>query len=316
MAKTGLVQDERFGEHKTGSGHPERPERLARIASVLRDRGLADACTSVDVSAVDMALVQRIHQDEYLDRLRHACAENLPFIDAVDSAICSKTYDIAQLATGAVINTIDEIMAGRLQNAFCAVRPPGHHTERDRSMGFCMFNNIAVAAQHLIDDHALQRVLILDWDVHHGNGTQHTFEEDPRVLFISLHGHPNYVYPGTGFENEKGSGPGEGYTINLPMMPGTSDDAYHRAFDDPILPAIDRFDPQFVLVSAGFDAHRADPLAPLELETECYGWMTDRLTDLAKKHCQGRIVSLLEGGYDLDALGECVALHVTRLLEA
>ena len=179
-----------------------------------------------------------------------------------------------------------------------------------------MFNNIAVAARHLIDDHGLERIVILDWDVHHGNGTQHTFEEDPRVLFISLHGHPNYVYPGTGFETEQGRGPGETYTINLPMMPGTGDDAYHRAFEEPILPAVEKFEPQFVLVSAGFDAHRADPLAPLELETECYGWMTDRLTDVAKKHCQGRMVSVLEGGYDLDALGECVALHVTRLLEA
>jgi acetoin utilization deacetylase AcuC-like enzyme len=311
-----LVQHERFQHHLTGPAHPERPERLARIASVLAERGLTDVCTAIEAAPVDMKLVQRIHDAEYLERLQHACAEHLPFIDAMDSAICPETYVIAQLATGAVINAVDDVMARRIENAFCAIRPPGHHTERDRSMGFCMFNNIAIAARHLIDDHGLERILILDWDVHHGNGTQHTFEADPRVLFISLHGHPHYVYPGTGFEHEQGSGPGEGFTINLPMMPQTTDDAYHRAFDDPIMPAIASFDPQFVLVSAGFDAHRADPLAPLELETECYGWMTGRLTDVAKKHCQGRIVSLLEGGYDLDALGDSVALHVTRLLEA
>ena len=316
MARTGLVQHERFQDHLPGPAHPERPQRLARIASVLAERGLTDACAAITAGPVDMTLVQRVHTAEYLKRLQDACAENLAFIDAMDSAICPETNDIAQLATGAVINAVDEVMAGRIENAFCAIRPPGHHTERDRSMGFCMFNNIAIAAQHLIDDHGLERVLILDWDVHHGNGTQHTFEADPRVLFISLHGHPHYVYPGTGFESEHGSGPGEEYTINLPMMPGTGDEAYHRAFEDPILPAIEKFDPQFVLVSAGFDAHRADPLAPLELETECYGWMTDRLTDMAKQHCHGRIVSLLEGGYDLDALGESVALHITRLLEA
>lgn len=316
MARTGLVQHERFQDHLTGPSHPERPERLLRIGVVLRERGLADACTAVDASPVDMALVRRIHTEEYLDRLRHACEENRPFIDAVDSAICTESYDIAQFATGAVINAVDEVMAGPIDNAFCAIRPPGHHAERNRSMGFCMFNNIAIAAQHLIDDHGLERVLILDWDVHHGNGTQHTFEADPRVLFISLHGHPHYIYPGTGLEQEHGVGAGEGYTINLPMLPRTTNDAYYQAFDDPITPAIEKFDPQFVLISAGFDAHRADPLAPLELETECFGWMTDRLTGMAKHHCQGRLVSLLEGGYNLDALGDCVALHVTRLLEA
>ena len=316
MAKTGLAQHERFQDHITRPNHPERPQRLVRIESVLRERGLTEACSAIETSPVDMALVRRIHTDEYLDRLKRACEAGLPIIDAEDSAICSESYDIAQLATGAVINAVEEVMAGRIENAFCAVRPPGHHTERDRSMGFCMFNNIAIAAQHLIDDHGLERVLILDWDVHHGNGTQHTFETDPRVLFISLHGHPHHVYPGTGFEQERGLGPGEGFTINLPMMPQTTNDSYYRAFDDPILPAIEKFDPQFVLISAGFDAHHADPLAPLELDTECYGWMTDRLTDAAKKHCQGRLVSILEGGYSLEALGDCVALHVTRLSDA
>ena len=182
-------------------------------------------------------------------------------------------------------------------------------------MGFCLINSIAVAAQYLIDRHKMSRVLILDWDVHHGNGTQHSFEADPQVLFISLHGHPMNVYPGTGYDTEVGIGEGEGYTLNIPMMPGTGDEEYRRVFSDVILPRIDEFKPEFVLISAGFDAHRRDPLAPLSLETESYGWMTDELLAVADRSCDGRLLSILEGGYDLDALGESVALHLRRLVE-
>lgn len=316
MANTGLIQDERFQRHRTGPGHPERPERLAHIATILKDRGLTKACSEIEVSPIDMDLVRRNHGDEYLDRLERACENGLPYIDVVDSGICPESFTIAQLAAGAVIRAVDDVMTGKVDNAFCAVRPPGHHAEHHMSMGFCLFNNIAIAARHLLDDHALSRVLILDWDVHHGNGTQHTFEADPRVLFISLHGHPGVVYPGTGYENERGQGDGEGFTINVPMVPPSGDDEYRRAFDERILGPIEEFDPQFILVSTGFDAHRLDPLAPLELETECFGWMTDELTRVAKKHCVGKLVSILEGGYHLDALGDCVALHVTRLLDA
>jgi len=316
MATTGLAQDERFQEHLTGVGHPERPERLAHIAAILNERGLEDACTTVNASPVNMDLVQCIHDESYLERLRNACQSGLPYIDVPDSGICPASYEISRLATGAVISAVDEVIAGRLDNAFCAVRPPGHHAEGHLSMGFCLFNNIAIAARHLIDTHGLSRILILDWDVHHGNGTQHTFEEDPHVLFISLHGHPAFVYPGTGHAREKGRGPGEGLTINLPMQPHSNDDAYRRAFDEAVFPAIDSYAPQFVLISAGFDAHRLDPLAPLDLETESFGWMTAELTSIARQHCGGRLVSMLEGGYDLGALGDSVALHVTRLLDA
>ena len=261
-----------------------------------------------------MELVRRVHADSYIERLRKACADGLPYIDVPDSGICPGSYEIAQFAAGVVINAVEGVTAGRLDHAFCALRPPGHHAEYDRSMGFCLFNNVAIAAQYLIDHHKLARVLILDWDVHHGNGTQHTFEEDPRVLYISLHGHPAVVYPGTGYSEERGKGPGIGFTVNLPMLPPSGDREYRRAFDDSVLPAVQKFDPQFVLVSAGFDAHRLDPLAPLELETETYGWMTDEVVAVAKRHCGGRLVSLLEGGYDLNALADSVALHVERLL--
>jgi acetoin utilization deacetylase AcuC-like enzyme len=263
-----------------------------------------------------MNLVRGVHDDGYIERLQRACADEMPYIEVPDSGVCPESFTIAQLAAGTMINAVDAVMSGQLTNAFCSVRPPGHHAEHHMSLGFCLFNNIAIAARRLLDNHGLARVLILDWDVHHGNGTQHTFESDPRVLFVSLHGHPRIVYPGTGYEHERGRGPGEGFTINLPMLPPSGDGEYRRAFDRKILPAVERFDPQFVLISAGFDAHRLDPLAPLELETESFGWMTDEMVHVAKKHCGGKLVSVIEGGYHLQALGDCVALHVTRLLEA
>ena len=316
MAITGLAQDSRFQNHKTGGGHPERPERLAAIARALEDSGIAARCRPVSVSPIDMQLVRRTHEDDYIERLQRACATGQTYIDVMDSRICPESFEVAQLAAGTVVNAVDDVMAGRIQNAFCAIRPPGHHAERDASMGFCLFNNVAIAARHLLDHHGLSRVLILDWDVHHGNGTQHIFESDPRVLFISIHGHPGILYPGTGYATERGMGPGEGFTINCPMLPPSSDAEYRKVFNDPILPAIERFKPEFVLISSGFDAHKLDPLAPLELLTESFGWMTDELTGVAKRHCGDRLVSLLEGGYHLEALADCASLHVMRLLEA
>jgi len=316
VAKIGLVQDERFQRHDTGPGHPERPQRLARIAEVLAERKLDHTCASFSFEPVDMKAVERLHERAYLDRLRAACDRGASYIDVPDSAICPESYEIARLATGAALSAADRVMDGELQSAFCAVRPPGHHAEKHMSMGFCLFNNIALAAQHLIDNHGLERVLILDWDVHHGNGTQHLFESDPRVYFISLHGHPRFVYPGTGYAHERGKGAGDGFTLNIPMMPGAGDDEYRRAFDESVLPAVEGFKPQFVLISAGFDAHKLDPLAPIELPTLSFEWMSDALIDMAKRHADGKIVSLLEGGYHLDALAECVALHIERLLAA
>ncbi|MHC4697626.1 MAG: histone deacetylase family protein [Planctomycetota bacterium] len=316
MASIGLAQDQRFQQHLTGAGHPERPQRLEAVATALEERGLTQACADIEASPIDMELVRRVHADSYIERVRKACADGLPYIDVPDSGICPRSYEISLLSAGAVINAVDGVMAGRLDHAFCAVRPPGHHAEHGQSMGFCMFNNIAIAARYLIDHHKLTRVLVLDWDVHHGNGTQHTFEDDPQVLFISLHGHPGVVYPGTGHSEERGKGPGIDLTINIPMLPPSGGSEYRRAFDDCVLPAVQRFDPQFVLISAGFDAHRLDPLAPLELETETYGWMTDELVSVAKQHCGGRLVSVLEGGYHLGALSDCVVLHVKRLLGA
>ena len=315
MCATGLVLDDVFKKHLTGAGHPERPDRLRRITEVLSARGLAERCQPIAPQPIEVETLERTHSGVYLQRLRGACDRGEPYIDTPDSGICPASYEIALLAAGAVLAAVDQVMSGTVRNAFCAVRPPGHHAERDRSMGFCMFGNVALAVDHLRLRHGVQRVLILDWDVHHGNGTQHLLEEDPDAMYISIHGHPRYVYPGTGFAEERGIGPGEGATLNVPMMPHSGDREYRQAFDRYITPVLESFEADFVLVSAGFDAHRLDPLAPLNLETESFAWMSELIVQTADAHCDGRLVSVLEGGYHLDALADSVATHLGVLLD-
>ena len=310
---SGLVWDESFKQHDTGPDHPEQPARLDAVRAALERAGLVKALVPIPVAEAAECDLLRIHDAAYLARLAHACASGAAYIDTPDSAIGPQSDAIARRAAGAVIAAVEGVMAGRWRNAFCAVRPPGHHAERDRSMGFCLLNNVAIAADYLIRTHGLQRVLILDWDVHHGNGTQHSFEDRADVFFISLHGDPRTLYPGTGYAHETGTGPGRGFTLNIPMPPGAGDEAYRCAFAEQVGSAAESFAPQFVLISAGFDAHRRDPLAALELETESYAWMTEWVLDLARRHSGGRVVSVLEGGYDLAALGECAAAHVGLL---
>jgi acetoin utilization deacetylase AcuC-like enzyme len=317
MRKTGLVLDECFRGHDTGPGHPERPERLVAIEHALRDRGLVDQCNRLPLRQATPEQIHCLHRPDYVERLVSACRDGAPFIDVPDSAICPKSYDLAVLAAGSVIEAVDRVMAGTIDNAFCAVRPPGHHALDNRSMGFCLLNNVALAADHLTRSHRLERVLIVDWDVHHGNGTQALFESRRDVMYISLHGDPRWVYPGTsGWPAERGVGQGEGFTLNLPMQPGSGDPEYRQAFDEAIAPVVAAYRPEFVLISAGFDAHRADPLAPIELDDSSYDWMTTRLLEFAAGHAANRLVSVLEGGYDLDALGRCVAAHVAHLADA
>jgi acetoin utilization deacetylase AcuC-like enzyme len=232
-------------------------------------------------------------------------------LDTPDVGISEKSYEIALLAAGGGLALADQIMQGKIQNGFGLVRPPGHHAEKELAMGFCIFNNIAILAKYLQKKHGLEKILILDWDVHHGNGTQHTFYEDPSVLYVSLHQYP--FYPGTGASHEMGSGRGKGFTLNCPMPAGSGDKDYETAFLKKILPKVRDFKPEFVLISAGFDAHFADPLASINLSTEFYGWMTERMMEIAGKHSSGRIISLLEGGYNLDYLPHCIATHLAVL---
>ncbi len=314
MPGTGLVLDDCFLRHETGQGHPERPDRLRAIRSALQQAGLLEACARVEPEAVDPNAILANHTAAYVERLAEHCRTGSAYIDCLDSRICPASDEVARLACGAVLRVVDQVATGRLRNGFCALRPPGHHAEADRSMGFCLYNNIAIAAHHLIDQHDVQRVLILDWDVHHGNGTQHSFDSDPRVFCCSFHGHPATLYPGTGYESEVGSGAGRGTTLNITMMPGDGDAAYRKAFFGRFLTAARRFKPEFILVAAGFDAHRADPLALIELETSSFAWLTTETVALADELCGGRLVSMLEGGYDLQALGQCAVTHVEGLL--
>lgn len=315
MRPTGILLDNRFRRHDTGRGHPERPERLDAIERGLKAAGLLDSCVRIEPISLPEAEILRLHTREYLLRLEAACRQGYPYIDVPDSAICPDSYEIARLAAGGVVRAARLVAGGELKRTFCAVRPPGHHAEIDRSMGFCLLNNVALAACALKAEFAIQRILILDWDVHHANGTQHAFESDPAVLVISVHGHPNYLYPGTGFEHEVGTGVGRGYTMNVSMPPGAGDEEYRTAFRERIVPAVERFAPQMVLLSVGFDAHADDPLGNLALSDAIYAWMTEKVIELADAHADGRIVSVLEGGYNLDVLERCVTEHV-RLLAA
>lgn len=313
---TALIYHERFLEHDTGAGHPECSARLLAIMQRLHEDGLLDRMVTLPFEPASRAAIERVHDAAYIDRVYRACREEKPFIDSPDSAICPASAEIAQLAAGGVLAAVDAVTAGDVTNAFCAVRPPGHHAERDRSMGFCLFNNIAIGAAHALEAHGLERIAIVDFDVHHGNGTQHIFDRDKRVLFTSMHEDPQDLYPGTGFADEGGEGDAVGTTLNLPLPPGSDDATYLHAFDSRVLPALHTFEPTMLLISAGFDAAASDPLAQMCVTAEGFEAMTQRLVDAARDLCDSRIVSILEGGYDLDALSEGVARHVRVLCDA
>ncbi len=310
-ADVGLVLDPVFETHDTGPGHPERAERLRSIVSAVASRGLLERVRRVEPEPAGDELLLLTHDADHVRRVEAACASGARVLDAMDTVICPESAAVARLAAGSVVALAREVARGRLPRGFAAVRPPGHHAERDLAMGFCLFNNAAIAARYLREREGVGRVLIVDWDVHHGNGTQHIFEEDPTVFYFSVHQFP--LYPGTGSSRERGRGPGVGATLNCPLPPGSGDAEFLGALEGSLEPAAESFRPEFVLVSAGFDAHRADPLANLEVTTEAYGEATRIVRRVAERHAGGRLVSVLEGGYDLDALGKSVALHVDVL---
>ena len=312
MRRIGLVLDPVFEEHDTGVGHPESPLRLARIRETLLERGLAAKCVRVPVVPATEAMLRRVHDAGHIRRVEEACASGERLIDSMDTAICPDSARIARLAAGSLAAVAAEVAASRLDGGLAVVRPPGHHAERDLAMGFCLFNNVAVAASALRAECAVDRVLIVDWDVHHGNGTQHVFEEDPAVFYYSSHQMP--LYPGTGYARERGKGSGVGTTLNVPLRPGDGDERFLAGLTEALVPAMEDFRPGFVLVSAGFDAHRADPLGGLSVSTEAFAEATRIVRGIADRFASGRIVSTLEGGYDLDALAASTAIHLEALL--
>jgi acetoin utilization deacetylase AcuC-like enzyme len=253
-----------------------------------------------------------VHPKEHVDRVRHLCSLHA-VLDQGDTPTEPRSFDTAMLAVGAAITSCDAVVRGDVKRAFVAVRPPGHHAEPARSMGFCLFSNIALAARYLQKQHGVGRVAIVDFDVHHGNGTQAAFDDDPSVLFISMHQSPTTCYPGSGFEWEIGTGRGRGYTVNLPFDPGAGDRDYLRVMEARVVPELDEFRPEFLLISAGFDAHADDPLAQIELSDEGFELLTRALVAVADHHCGGRVVSLLEGGYNLQALGRSVVRHLVAM---
>ena len=309
---TGLHYDGRYLLHDPGSGHPECRERLQGTWDHLTRQSWSNSLIRIETHIPDAAWLYQVHTKEYIDRVRQACADNYPYLDSMDVGICKDSFDVAMLAAGAPLSLADNIIAGTIQNGFGLIRPPGHHAEKDLALGFCLFNNVAILARYLQKQHGLDKVMILDWDVHHGNGTQHMFEEDPAVLYISTHQYP--FYPGTGAASETGIGRGNGATLNCPMPAGSTDQDYEGIFRQKVLPKVEEFRPEFIIVSAGFDAHKEDPLAGMCLSTEFFGWMTDRVMELADRYCQGRIISLLEGGYNLTVLPLCIEQHLLHLL--
>jgi acetoin utilization deacetylase AcuC-like enzyme len=314
MAVTGYVYDERYLLHDPGSWHVERSDRLRAIQKRLVVSGLIEELICLQPFEASVEWIEKLHDPEYLARFQRACEKGLPILDTGDCGICPKTFEIARLAVGGVLAACDAMMAGLVTNAFCAVRPPGHHAERSRARGFCFFNNVALGARYLQEKYGLGRIAIVDWDVHHGNGTQHLFETDPSVLYISLHQDPNTCYPGTGRKTETGKGAGVGTTLNFPLPPHSGDQDYLEVMEGSVVPALERFRPDCLMISAGFDAHEADPLAHMNLTRKGYLDLGALLGAFAKDFCGSRIITVLEGGYNLAVLEEGVFDHLKMLL--
>jgi acetoin utilization deacetylase AcuC-like enzyme len=295
--------------HDTGPQHVERPDRLRAVLAAL-EAGSFDSLDRREAPVGDLADVERAHPEAFVEALLEALPhKGLAAVDP-DTVVSPGSKEAALRAVGAICAAVDAVVAGEAENGFCAVRPPGHHAEPTRPMGFCLFNSVAIAAMRARAVHGLDRVAVIDFDVHHGNGTQAMFEADRHLFYASTHQWP--LYPGTGAAEETGVG----NIVNAPLPPGTGSDGFKHAMEGRILPALRRFGPDLVLISAGFDAHRADPLASLQLESEDFGWATDALCALADECAHGRVVSILEGGYELAALADSAACHVERLLAA
>ncbi len=310
MARTALFTDDLFLEHNTGTGHPETARRLTAIQTRLEQQSYFGNFLSLPRRFAEPSEIALVHHAAYVEQLRKICARSGGYLDG-DTVVSTQSYEAARLAAGVGLAAADEILAGRLDHAILLVRPPGHHSLPERAMGFCLFNNIAITAQYLRTK-GIGRVAILDWDVHHGNGTESMFYEDGSVFFVSLHQYP--FYPGTGAAEDRGIGEGAHTTLNCPMPAGAGEEEYRRAFAEQILPALTKFEPEVLLISAGFDAHMRDPLASINLTTESFAWMSRTMLDFAARHCSNRMISFLEGGYNLEALAESVEAHAAVLL--
>ena len=294
--------------------HPESPERLTAILSLLEDKGLKGKLKHIEPKPAEESWITSVHSPQHVASLRAIgtqAGDDLAYVDG-DTPMSRDSLNVAFLAVGGVLAGIDAVMSAQVRSVFCAVRPPGHHAEPSRAMGFCLFNNVAVGARYFQKQHGLKKILIVDWDVHHGNGTQEAFYKDPSVLFFSTHQYP--FYPGTGGSSEQGLGAGLGSTINVPMKAGSGDDEYFAVFNTRLIPAAKEFQPDAVIISAGFDAHRNDPLASMRLTDDGYAQLSRIVKGIAEEYSCGRIVSCLEGGYHLESISLSIYRHIQVLM--
>lgn len=308
---TALLLDPVYQQHDTGPGHPESVQRHVAVTRALTEAGLVAKTQAIQPRAATVDEIALCHDRGYIATAKRDVENGLDDLSTGDTSICPRSYDVAVRAVGGVLNAVDAVFAGKAANAFCAVRPPGHHARPAQGMGFCLFNNVAIAARHAQQKHGAQKVAIVDWDVHHGNGTQDIFYEDGSVLFFSSHQSP--LYPFTGHADEKGIGQGKNCTLNCPFPARTGMQDIGAAFTDRLLPAIDAFKPDLILISAGFDSRIEDPLGQFRLTDEDFATLTRLLLEAAKTHCQSRLVSVLEGGYNLKGLASAVTAHVQAL---
>ncbi|MBN2229898.1 MAG: histone deacetylase [Candidatus Thorarchaeota archaeon] len=312
---TDLVYHESFVKHEMSIGHPESPDRLRSAMRYINDRGLFEGSglTLLNPTPVKLEEVYQIHGERYLQSIKERSERGGGFY-TLDTEVNAHTYNAAILAAGGGINAVDRIMMGISDNAFVLCRPPGHHAEYERAFGFCFINNIAVAASHLIQQHGLNRIMIVDYDAHHGNGTQNTFYSSPQVLYVGLHQDGRSLFPGSGFPDEMGEGKGFGYTVNLAMYPGAGDVSYNLAFTDVIEPVASAFKPEFILVSVGFDSHYNDPLTSLGLTSSGFRMINSKLSEIASAYTSGKIAYFLEGGYNIETMGMGALNLVEELL--
>jgi acetoin utilization deacetylase AcuC-like enzyme len=314
MEKTAIIYTPKYLEHDAGPGHPESSDRLRAIMKELRKSGLLESgkCSLIEPKPANVKDVELIHQPDYIQLVKRVCSSGGGLLDLGDTVVSPKSYETALYAVGGAVKAADLVMNGEFQNAFALVRPPGHHAGSSYAMGFCLFNNVAVVAAHLLRDFRLKRILILDVDAHHGNGTQDIFYNTNEVLYIGLHQDPR-GFPGTGFVDEVGSGDGLGYTVNVPFPYQTDDEAYLKAFNQVVIPIIRQYKPEFILVSTGFDGHYTDPVASLSLSASIYPKIFRKVLDLASQFCMGRLVAVLEGGYSLSFIGKIAAAVIGEM---
>ena len=314
MVGTAVVYSKKYLSHKTGPRHPESPSRLRVIMRELNKSGILENknCTLIEPEAISVEDLQLVHKLDHIQLIKQFCSCGGGLLDKEDTVVSSRSYDVARLAAGGTVKAADLVMEGKYRNAFALVRPPGHHAGPDYPMGFCVFNNAALAAAHLQKKFGLERILILDIDAHHGNGTQDIFSRSSKVLYVSLHEDP-IEFPLTGFVDEVGKGKGQGYSVNVPLPYGTGDKIYLRAFKEIAVPIVNQYEPQFILVSTGFDNHYADPVGNLQLSAFTYTKIFDTILESANKHCRGKIVAVLEGGYSLRHIGKMACAVTAKM---